>query len=145
MLKLSNVKHTWVILGMTLCHLDLVSYMGSFLGCKIKIKMWLLVHSMISQYHHPFSKKCVVSNCNGFKRTHERQELSSSVCQVEMVYSILWFPFSWEKMSLKWKWWKLNGKRLENFSASCIIQYIRKFINLFKVAKWILFIQADNF
>ena len=54
---MSNVKHTWVILGMTLCHLDLVSYMGSFLGCKIKMKMWLLVHSMISQYHHPFSKK----------------------------------------------------------------------------------------
>ena len=62
MLKLSNVKHTWVILGMTLCHLDLVSYMGSFLGCKIKIKMWLLVHSMTSQYHHPFSK-----NVCGFK------------------------------------------------------------------------------
>ena len=91
-----------------------------------------------------FKKMCVVSNCNGFKRIHERQELSSSVCQVEMVYSILWFPFSWEKMSLKWKWWKLNGIRLEKSSAFYIIQYIRKFINLSKETKWLIFIQTDN-
>ena len=69
MITLFMKKLTWVILGMTLCHLDLVSYMGSLLGWKIKIKMWLLNPSIAWSY---FCER-VVSNCNG-EWTHDRRD-----------------------------------------------------------------------
>ena len=45
---------------------------------------------------------------------------------------------------LEMKMMKAQWQKIGKFSASCIIQYIRKFINLSKVAKWIILIQVDN-